>query len=36
MNSNSSLNEGVRTVVAKIEDSNGPGIGKFTLANEFK
>ena len=36
MNSNSSLNENATTASAKIEDFNGPGVGKLMFANEFK
>ena len=35
-NSNNSLHENVRTVSARIKDFTGPGIGKFTVANEVK
>jgi len=36
MNLNSPLHENVRTVLAEIKYVNGPGVGKFTVADEFK
>ena len=35
MHSKGFLHGIVRTVSAKIEDVDGPGVGKFTFANEF-